>query len=521
MAPARSAPPHLSQILLDAGVVTREQVEAALARHRASGVRMGEALVESGAANEQDIGWALARQLGLTFLDLTPDALDPALIASFPDGLLRRARAVPLVRDGDAITVAFGDPTDREAVAEVARASGLEVQACVAAPSAIRTALERIAERGAASSTSVEGAHRHAAHLSHRATIAREESGAHLLAGHLRRALHEHATAIHFLPDGDELRIHHRIGGRLVSAGTGPANLVWLLLARLEALGGPAYDGSQTHARGRVTCPLGEHSLRLDVSLLMGEDGLAITLGLRPGNGVALPLDHLGLDPVDLACVRSVLDEPAGLVIVSGPPRSGCSTTLASLLDALPREGRRTLAFERAEGAPLPAATRVVLDPEGTRAGWGDLAVSQDADVVAIDDAFTGEHVSGLLSGHGSGRWLLTSTDWTDSYALLAALSARPGAARVLADRLRLVIQQRMVRFMPERGAIESPAPLRPLFEVMVVSDAMRIALRNGAPVSELRALAHVDGHRDLAQQLEALTQSGRVAPSEAARLLS
>ena len=512
--------PPITEILLEAGVVGPEQVEAALEHQRASRVRIGEALVALGAASEYDIGWALARQSGYTYLDLTPEALDAELVRSFPESLLRRLLAVPLVRSESALSVAFGDPTDAGALAELEQAAGMPIVPSVAAPSMIHQALDQLA--GARH----DGHRRSGAiapvHAAHRGSVSREGSGAALLAGHVRRALLASAHEIHFLPAADEMRVFHRSGGRLVYAGAGPASMAYLLLARLETLGGPAYDGEQTHARGRAVCPLGEQEVLLDVSLLGSGAGLAIVLGIRESGARVPALEELGIDPVDLACLRGVLDRPAGLVLVSGPSRSGCSTTLASMLAAVAADSRRSLAFERVTGTPLPSPTRMSLRPEAVRASWSEIVVGQSADVVAIDDVFTGEHVAGVLGTDASGRLLLATTDWSESFALIDFLASRPGGSQILADRLRLVIQQRMACFEPEPGetAPES-SRMRPVFEVLTVSEPMREALRAGAPTARLRELAAADQHRPLADRLRSLVAAGRVSAEEAARIAS
>ncbi len=512
--------PTITDILLEAGVVTTEQIDAALDSQRDSGTRIGEALVELGAASESDIGWALARQLGFTYLDLVPEALDPELVRSFPEGLLRRLLAVPLVRSENVLTVAFGDPTDREAIAELEHVAGMAIIPSVAVPSMIYQVLDRFG--GVRSDASARTGTPHHAHHAHRATVLREGSGAHLLAGQLRRALHSHATEIHYLPEGEEIRVFHRIGGRLVFAGSGPASITYLLLARLEALGGPPYDGEVTHCNGRAVCPLGDQDVLLDVSLLGSESGLVITLGIRDAGGVVPPLEGLGIDAVDLACVRGVLDQPAGLVLISGPERSGCSTTLASMLSALKLDARRSIAFERATGTPLPSPTRLALLPAVARQTWSEIVVGQNADVVALDDVFTGQDAAGALASAASGRFVLATTDWSDSFALIDFLASRPGGAQILADRLRLVVQQRMARFVPPGGSADlGPTPTRPVFEVLLVSDSLRSALRDGAPVARLRALAAADGFRDLGEQLHALVGLGKLSLAEAARILS
>ncbi len=509
---------NITVILLEAGVVTAAQIEAGLARQCMTGTRIGEALVELGAASESDIGWALARQLGLPFVDLQPEALDAELIRGFPDALLRRLLALPLVREDGSLSAAFGDPTDREALAELERAAGVPVSPSVANPSAIHAALDRL--MGGRPEANVR--HPATGQPAHR-QMDRDRSGARLLQGHLARALVAGAAEIHFLPAGETVHVHHRVGERLIAAGTEPATALYYLLARLEALGGPAFDGDQVHASGRVLCPAGGEEIPLEVSLLGCDQGLAIVLGLRGRPSAPPALEALGLDPVDLARLRTVLALPAGLVLISGPARAGRSTTLASLLAAARAEGVRTLAFAPPRGAPLSTETCVSIEAAHARERWAEIVVAQDPDVVALDHVLTGEAVAGAVASAACGRLVLATTDWSDTFALLEFLSRRPGGAGPLAARLRVVIQQRMAHVRCAPGdRVEGPAgPARPIFETLFVSDALRDALRAGASAAELRACARAEGQRDLADQVRTLASAGRLSASEATRVLS
>jgi Tfp pilus assembly pilus retraction ATPase PilT len=164
----------------------------------------------------------------------------------------------------------------------------------------------------------------------------------------------------------------------------------------------------------------------------------------------------------------------------------------------------------------------LALPADVARRSWSEIAVAQDADVVALDDVLVGEHAAGALVCDAMGRLVLATSDWCDSFALIGFLASRPGGAEHLASRLRLVVQQRMARFEPASGGDEPDAKaMRPVHEVLVVSDAFREALREGASLPRLRSLAALDGHRDLAQQLHALVTAGRLSSSEATRILS
>src|SRR5437016_5712064 len=95
---------NLAAILQDAQLIGEADIEAALVRQRETGRRIGETLVELGVVTEEDIGWALAKQFGLPFVDVPLEALDRDLILGFREGLLFSLEAVPLVRAGRSLS---------------------------------------------------------------------------------------------------------------------------------------------------------------------------------------------------------------------------------------------------------------------------------------------------------------------------------------------------------------------------------------------------------------------------------
>jgi Tfp pilus assembly pilus retraction ATPase PilT len=506
-----SSRPHtrnLASILLDAGVVTSEQVESALLRQRQTGLRIGETLVELGHATEEDIGWALARQLGIPFVDLQVTSLDRDLLGTFPDGMLWRFDAVPLVRSEDLISIALADPTDHESIEEFGRVAGCDVNVAAATPTAIRRVLTEVIgarhdSRGRPAAPSGPGSF----------DVQWDRSRTNFLLFHITAARRAGTAEIHFVPSRGTLQVFHRLDGRLAPAAEEPVSVLGSLIARLKALGGPSIDERVLHARGRITCPLGTQSIVLDVSLLQHAEGIAVTMFLVNERTEAPQLGTLGLDPVDLARLRAALDMPAGIGIVTGPPRCGGSTTLAALSDAVAQSGRRVLAFGACDVA-IPDAYRVPALEGEIMHRWGDVAVAQGADLVLLDGVLAGDWLVRALGPAASGRLLLVRTDWTDTFAMLATLMERPADRAILANRLHFVVHQRLPR--PAAGYVAHP---RPVFEVLIVTSALRDAIREGAAPRALEALAAADGFRTLAARLEALVGSGHLNGEEAARL--
>lgn len=503
----------LTSLLLEAGLITQVHIDAALVRQRETGRRIGETLVEMGAVTEEDMGWALARQLGLPFVDIQKDALDAALILSFPEGLLHRFEVVPLVREEKSLSVALSDPTDGDLLDTLEKVARCRINPGVATRTAIQAALNDVLGpprelRGGPSENT------------HAFDVVWDRSGASFLLFHLSRALKSGADELQFLPSPGELRVYYRAGGVLSEAAVVPAEMTYSLLARLSALGGPAIDDREQHVTGQVVCPSGQDEIVLDVSLLNLDHGVAVTLGLRRWHHQAPRLDELGMDGLEVARVRASLDDLSGLVLVSGPMRSGCSTTLSSLLGALTLEGRRVIAFEARQGPTWPPGVRMVLPPERAWEQWQDIALGQNADVVVLSHVLLGERIESALAGAGSGRLVLASTDWPDTFSMLDYLMTRPHLRSTLAARLRMVIQQRLAPAEPvaEDSAPEGPRP-RALFEVLHVTEAMRALIQGGDPERRLRAAAVDDGLRPLAIQIRRRVADGVWSERDAMRM--
>ena len=201
MSPSTRAPSRtltLTRILIQAGVVTEQEVDLAIARQRGTGLRSGELLVQMGLATEEDIGWALARQLDLTFIDPRPETLDHELIRSFPEDVLRRVDALPLVVEDDMVAVAFADPTHHEAIDEITLVAGRPLRIAVATPSAIRRGLREV--------FGTRGPDRAVAGLAtghatvHASALKQHQVGAMFLRERLNEALKAGAAEIHGQP---------------------------------------------------------------------------------------------------------------------------------------------------------------------------------------------------------------------------------------------------------------------------------------------------------------------------------
>src|SRR5262249_22159323 len=194
------------------------------------------------------------------------------------------------------------------------------------------------------------------------------------------------------------------------------------------------------------------------------------------------------------------------------------------LVSALPSADRRVLAFTPRSAPVVPAATYLDMDERTARADWEAIVVAQDADVVLLDDLLDGEYLEAVLSSAAAHRFLLASTDWTETFALLERLLVMPQGRAQLTRRPVAILQQRRVvrESAPKEGEPEPPpSTSEALFETLVVSDAMRAAVRAGADSRKLMIMSSRDGFMPLGEQVRQRHQSKRLSAAEAAGLLA
>lgn len=443
MSQTRSTRQTLASILVEGGIVTQDQVDAAFQRQLETGRLIGETLVELGYTSEENIGWGLSKQLGIPYVDIQSGAADLELVRSFPDALLRRFQAAPLFRSQDEIVIAMSDPSDPDAVSQLREAAGRDVALVIGCPSSIRRVLDSVfgperdvpASRGPRKpATGSRQGDPETPTPAHR--VVWERSGSSFLLYHIHAARSERASEIHFIPDAGGLAVLYRTDGGLEHRGVEHADTGGYLRSRLAHLGAPDLDPGSPSAWGHAVVELGGDRTHVGVCHCRTASGITTVLRLQPDAKDALDLSVLGLSPIGEAEIRDFVEGPEGLVIVHGPPRSGGTTVLASLAALAARDERRTVVFEPWPVAPYsPQAARIGSAAAPGAPDWERLAVGLGADVVVLDDVLRGDSIRDVLSGATVGRLVFARTDWLDGRRLLAHLAKSPNGRAVLRDR--------------------------------------------------------------------------------------
>lgn len=134
---------QLGELLIDLGVIEKQQLEKALAVQKQKGGLIGEILVELGFAKEEDIAQSITVQYGYPYLPLSNYEIMPEIVNLVPQKIARLYMVIPLDKMGNNLTIAMSNPLNIKAIEEIEEISHCNVQVFVATSSDIRSAIDK------------------------------------------------------------------------------------------------------------------------------------------------------------------------------------------------------------------------------------------------------------------------------------------------------------------------------------------------------------------------------------------
>jgi type IV pilus assembly protein PilB len=134
---------RIGEVLLERGVITRKELDKALAYQQEHGGLMGQVLIHLGFITEEEVALALTAQYGFPYLPLDNYEIDDSLMSAVPEEVATRYCLIPIDRIGNALTLAMADPSNVKVIEEVELMTKCMVQAFVSTPSDIAKAIQK------------------------------------------------------------------------------------------------------------------------------------------------------------------------------------------------------------------------------------------------------------------------------------------------------------------------------------------------------------------------------------------
>jgi MSHA biogenesis protein MshE len=485
---------RLGDVLVAQKLISQEQLKQALETQKRGGRKLGRVLIEEGILKEEHIAEALAKQLGLPFLNLKYYNFNRKVSAKLPEQAARRFRAIALEDRGATFFVGMSDPTDLFAFDELTRILKKDIEAAVVAEGQALQTIDQIYRRteeitGLARELEQDLGEAVFDFGTLGATLGAEEAPVvKLLQSLFDDAIQVGASDIHIEPQEGRLQIRIRVDGVLHVQTEADNRIASAVALRLKLMAGLDISEKRQPQDGRFNVKVREQTVDVRMSTLPTQYGESVVMRLLNRSSNLLELGSLGMPPDMLERFRSILSHVTGMVLVTGPTGSGKTTTLYAALSELNTQDRKVITVEDPVEYRMRGLNQVQVN-EKIDLSFAKVLRSvlrQDPNIILVGEMRDAETAQIGLRAAITGHMVLSTLHTRDATSAPIRLLDMGVPAYMVATSLQAVIAQRLVRLICESCAQEyAPNPQERLWlEAHLANDAGAAKLKRGAGCS-------------------------------------
>ena len=471
----------IGECLIQAGLITEDDLRTALVEHKRTGERLGVVLVRMNLATEKQIAKALAFQLGFPYINLAENPPDPAAVILIPKDVALKRICVAVGLEKNLLTVAMSDPLLFSLVQDLEFQTGYRIKQVVSTRGDIVDAIEtgypdkaliratpqtggdlavtasapparaRQADEGPRGETALarrpeEGVFEPVAGLKERSESAPIIDLVDLV---VKSAIKSKASDVHVEPMEKGVLIRHRLDGLLKEVMDLPKWVHEGLIARLKIMAGMDIAEKRLPQDGRLRSTA-EDGTEVDFRVstlrtLFGEKVVMRVLDHRKG---VPALEEIGMSAAALEEVRQFLRHQHGMILVVGPTGSGKTTTLSSSLRSVQSEKTNIITIEDPIEYQIPGVNQTQINEKIklTFASALRSILRQDPDVILLGEIRDAETAKIAMQAAQTGHLVLSTLHTDDAPSVVTRLTDIGAEPFVIASALVGVVAQRLVR---------------------------------------------------------------------------
>jgi general secretion pathway protein E len=447
----------VGEVLKRAGTIDPEVIDELVSsiEREGRGTRLSDALVRTGKSDEETIAQALAEGFGMrVLLDVQYDKIPRDFLAerAFDFGFARSHQMLPLFFEGDMLVVGVADPLDTWGLDDLREQLGVDVDPVVVpttklmdAVSWVQTQIERagnLQDDGGASEPEES-----------RQEILESDDDAQIIRwvnSLFVEALKDRATDIHIQPDENQVTVRFRVDGDLREVRTTPRRFLPAIVARIKVLSGLNIAEKRLPQDGRYGFKMGGKNVDIRVSTIPigNERGERVVMRILNKSSIQLSLKDLGFAPDRLELMHSLIEQPHGIVLVTGPTGSGKTTTLYACLNRINRPNINILTAEDPIEYDLRGISQMQVNPKIglTFAACLRAFLRQDPDVIMVGEIRDKETAEIAVQASLTGHLVLSTIHTNDAAGALTRLAEMGIESFHIASTLQASLAQRLVR---------------------------------------------------------------------------
>ena len=433
----------------------RAQLEG-LARHAGDdAVEFAQLVIQYGYLDRDRAGEVIGEHLGRTYVNLGKTLFQDELIASVPLELAQKSRVIPLYKMGDAVTVAMSDPSDAKVLKALETLLAAKVSPVLSFPDEVESAV-LVKYHSALDLDKMVASFDFTPYLkadlndAKLAELVQSRQLVEMGESMILLALKERASDIHIEPKKNELVVRFRVDGAMVERMLLPRNMALPLVSRFKIAAGMDITERRVSQDGRLKFPLPMKTIDVRVSSLPTMHGEKLVMRIL-GNlfaGTMLNLEKLDIVPEVLTKLKQVIQQPDGILFVTGPTGSGKTTTLYAALNFINKPDINVVTIEDPIEYEMPTINQVQINDKAGRTFQSVLrsVLRQDPDVILVGEIRDAETARIATQAAMTGHLVLTTLHTNDAIQASTRLIDMGVERFMVAPSLIGVLNQRLVR---------------------------------------------------------------------------
>ncbi len=546
----------IGTLLIKNNVIKAEDLAAALDYQKNNGGKLGEVLVHLKKVTWEQLTSVLEQKFDIEFVDLREVAIDPAAISLVPEPVARKHTLMPIETDERSLTIATAYPDDIRVLNELRALTQKRILVKLALPRDIIRTIDLYYSVGGEVTQKIK----QFANISEDAISvlkpSEETPVTQTIQMIIQQAVRNRASDIHFEPQSNRLRVRFRIDGTLVDMFSLPSAVYPALLTRIKIMAEMDIAEQRRPQDGQFSVEVDKRDIDIRVATLAASYGERITLRILDKQVSLYSLGEIGFLPDTEVSVTDILKARAGMFLVAGPTGSGKTTTMYACINHLDKNENNIITIED----PIEYKfhninqTQVNVKAGVTYASGLRAILRSDPDIVLIGEIRDKETAEISVQAALTGHLLLASIHANDAVSTLFRLLELDVDAYLISTTLIGILSQRMVRrictyckteteptaadamiyesemhdklpklykgagcsFCSHTGYLGRTG----VFELLIMNEAIRNALRCQNSYDEIKALAVQKGMRSLLKDGLLKVKNGITSISEVMRCL-
>jgi len=440
---------QLKSFALDAGLMSEQQIDAAIEESVKTGKELSDVLVEKKLVSAEQLRQLFAYILGVPFVNIEKEIIPKDILQIIPEPIAKKYKIVAFKKTGTELKVAMLNPEDIQTLDFIRKKTGLKILPCVTSEKGIENVLKQYeqslkAEFGDIIEKNISGISQEDSLKK----VAQELPVIRIVEAILKHAILQEASDIHIEPDEKEVRIRYRIDGILHDAMTLPKTVLAGIAARIKILSNLKLDEHRLPQDGRFKIEQDKRRIAFRVSILPVYSGEKIVMRLLDEGSKGLTLEAMGLWGDALEKIHRAIKKPNGMILVTGPTGSGKTTTLYTIMDILNTPKVNISTVEDPIEYKMARINQTQVNPQiGLTFSNGLRALlRQDPDILMVGEIRDKETMEIAIHAAMTGHLVLSTLHTNSAAGAIPRLIDMGAEPFLIASTVNVVMAQRLVR---------------------------------------------------------------------------